>query len=146
MKSHPILFLSILFILSSFSPQTNLDKDIKILMSAKIVSNEESVNVLFFANGSYSLQKLKNGVETYSKSLTLSESELKSLEKLIAKAKPLVLKDRYTCAEKMVNKTNATLYYFDKSKKTIIVNNDCRSNKKLNNIRAFIEGILENDL
>ncbi|WP_422106512.1 hypothetical protein [Winogradskyella sp.] len=143
MKSHPILFLLILFVLSSFSPQVNVDKDTQILMSAKIVSNEASVNILFFTDGSYSLQKLKNGAETYSKSLMLSESELKSLEKLIAKAKPLVLRATYTCTEKTVNKTNATLYYFGKSNKTIIVNNDCRSNKKLNTIRAFVERILE---
>ncbi|WP_299364058.1 hypothetical protein [Winogradskyella sp.] len=146
MKSYPIFFLSVLFVLSSFSPQTNFDKDTKILMSAKIVSSEESVNVLFFTDGSYSLQKLKNGTETNSKSLMLSESELKTLEKLIARAKPLVLKSTYTCIEKKVNKTNATLYYFGKSKKTVIVNNDCQSNTKLNNIRAFVDKILKDDL
>ena len=59
-------------------------------MSTKIVTDDESVNLLFFENGSYRLQKSKNGEEISSKSLTLSEPDLKSLEKLITKAKPMV--------------------------------------------------------
>jgi hypothetical protein len=130
-------------VLSSFTTKNNVKKDIEILMSAKIVSNEKSVNLLFFTDGSYSIQNIENGEEISSKALKLSELDLQSLEKLISKAKPLVLRNMYTCKDRTVNKTNATLYYFGESKKTIIVNNDCFSNKKLNNIKVFIEKILK---
>lgn len=143
MKTYPILSLLMVFVLSSFSPKTSYDKDIEILMSTKIVSNENSTNLLFFTDGSYSLQHLVNGEETDKKTLKLSETDLKSLEKLISKAKPLVLRNTYTCSDKTINKTNATIYFFGESKKTIIVNNDCFGNKKLNNIKIFIDNILE---
>ena len=57
--------------------------------------------------------------------------------------RPMVLKNTYTCTGERIDKTNATIYYFGKSNKTVIVNNDCQKNKKLSNIKSFIDKIIE---
>jgi hypothetical protein len=145
MKPYPIFLLVLLFTLSSFSTETHLDQDVDVLLTVKKFSETGSVNAIFFSNGSSSIQTIENGQQTSSKSITLSESELKSLKKLVMKARPIELKSTYTCADKTVNRTDATLYSFGKSKKTVVVNNTCQAAKRLNDIKTFIEGVLKED-
>lgn len=145
MKPYPILLLVLLFTLSNFSAKPHLDQDVDVLLTVKKFSEKGSVNAIFFSNGSCSVQTLENGKQTGSKSVMLTEPQLKSLKKLVKKARPIELKNTYTCAEKKVNKKAATLYSFGKSKKTVVVNNTCQTSNKLNEIKTFVESVLKED-
>jgi len=143
MKSKSILLLFLITILSSFTTNTNLTLNDEILLSVKKITNENSLNILFFENGSCSIQRLTNGEQTSSTSIELSEADLKSLKKIITRVRPIELSSTYTCSEKKVNKKNATVYSFAKSKKMVVVNNKCQTSNRLNDLKSFIERILE---
>ena len=134
------------FTLSSFTSKTTLNEEVDILLTVKKFSENASVNLIFFSDASCSVQKLEGGQQTSSTSVTLSESDFKSLKKLVSKARPIELKSTYTCADKKVNRTDATLYAFGKSKKTVVVNNTCKTARRLNDISTFIEDVLKEHL
>lgn len=146
MKSYPVLILAMVFTLSSFTSKTTLNEEVDILLTVKKFSENASVNLIFFSDASCSVQKLEGGQQTSSTSVTLSESDFKALKKLVSKARPIELKSTYTCAEKKVNRTDATLYAFGKSRKTVVVNNTCKTARRLNDISTFIEDVLKEHL
>lgn len=142
MKSYSILFMVLLLTLSSFTLISPVDQNEEILLSVKKITQETSVNLLFYQNGTCSVQKLSEGKEISSKSMTLSESDLTSLKNIIKKARPVELKRTYTCAEKTINKTDATVYSFGTANKIVVVNNKCNSASRLKNLNSFIEPFL----
>ena len=143
MKSYSVFLLSLAFMLSSFTSKTNFDSKTELLLSVKKITKETSVNILFFTDGSCSVQTLENGQQTSSKSIVLPESELKSLKKIVKKVRPIELRSTYTCAEKKVDKTGATVYSFAESKKVVVVNNKCTTVSRLKDLRGFITNFME---
>lgn len=146
MRSYPLLLLVAILTLSSFSSKTTVDTDVDIFLSIKKFSKQTSVNVLFFTDGSCSIQKLEDGKQTSSRSVTLSKDELKSLKRLVTKVRPIELNNTYTCKEKKINKTDATLYSFVKSNKTVVVNNSCKTVKRINDVKDFVNSVLKENL
>ena len=146
MKSYSTLLLLALFLLSSFTSKTAYERNSEILLSIKKISEGQSVNMLFFTDGSCSVQQLENGKQTSSKSMVMPEAEFKSLKKLISKVRPIELKSKYTCMEKKVNKTNATVYSFGESKKVVVINNSCQTVRRLEELRSFTTRFLQDNL
>ena len=145
MKTTFTLLLSSLFFISQLFGQLKQQEELKLLMSARISSEQIVTNVLFFTDGSYSVQKNQNDTSTDVTFLKLSSSELKSLKKLIKASRPLVLRNKYSCNNNEINKYNSVIYSFSESNKTVLIDKDCKTTRKLDELLTYINNILSNE-
>ncbi|WP_350285286.1 hypothetical protein [uncultured Croceitalea sp.] len=145
MKFSIQILLINLFILQGLFAQKVTKKDFDILMTITMHSVDKTTNAIFFTNSSYSVQEFQNGQNNGSTSSTLSPTDFRSLEKLIKASRPIILRDKYSCNGKTIDKQNAIIYQFAKSKKTVMADNACKTTKKLGELTIFVKNVLERD-
>jgi len=137
-----LLFLA-LFLVGSVSAQNGNKKDFDMLLSARISSKENVTILMFFSNGTYNVEKQKDGEQVSFSSKTLADADLKRLKKLIKTSRPIVLNNIYSCNKKPVNRYNATILNFFEAKKKVIIDNDCKTNRQVKNLQSYINEIIE---